>query len=124
MGVSGPPLRACMFRRRNETRALRAPLASPGGGGRRLDPATKRFHLLKVGVTPNTFRAARSGETAAAEERGCGMESASLSGPGVVRLLQKEPTPTERYAHAAALLAIVARERQAEPSHKEPAELR
>jgi hypothetical protein len=37
------------------------------------------------------------------------MGSTSPAGPGVVRLLQEEPTPAERYAHAAALLAIVKR---------------
>jgi hypothetical protein len=30
-------------------------------------------------------------------------------GSGVVRLLEKEPTKEERYAHAAALLAIIQR---------------
>jgi hypothetical protein len=30
-------------------------------------------------------------------------------GSGVVRLLEKEPTKAERYAHAAALLAIIQR---------------
>lgn len=30
-------------------------------------------------------------------------------GPGVVRLLEKEPTKAERYAHAAELLAIIQR---------------
>jgi hypothetical protein len=41
------------------------------------------------------------------------MESTSLAVPGVVRLLETEPTPAERYAHAAALLEIVKRTEQA-----------
>lgn len=36
------------------------------------------------------------------------METLS-EGPGVVRLLEKEPTKAERYAHAAELLAIIQR---------------
>ncbi len=34
---------------------------------------------------------------------------AEIARPGVVRLLEKEPTKAERYGHAAALLAIVER---------------
>lgn len=36
------------------------------------------------------------------------METVS-EGSGVVRLLEKEPTKAERYAHAAGLLAIIQR---------------
>jgi hypothetical protein len=39
-------------------------------------------------------------------------------------LLESEPTPAERYAHAAALLAIVKRGEQAATTHKERFELR
>jgi len=38
------------------------------------------------------------------------METVGPERPGVVRLLEEEPTAAERYAHAARLLAIVQRE--------------
>ena len=41
-------------------------------------------------------------------------------GPGVVRLLEKEPTKAERYAHAAQLLAIIQR---AGTPHEPPRQL-
>ena len=37
------------------------------------------------------------------------METTGLAGRGNLRLLDKEPTPAERYAHAAELLAIIKR---------------
>jgi hypothetical protein len=52
------------------------------------------------------------------------MEATSPTGPGVVRLLDKEPTLAERYAHAAALLAIVRRTEQAAVTSKEATRLR
>ncbi len=42
-------------------------------------------------------------------ETAVGGVSAEIARPGVVRLLEKEPTKAERYGHAAALLAIVER---------------
>ena len=42
-------------------------------------------------------------------ETAVGGVSAEIARPGVVRLLEKEPTKVERYGHAAALLAIVER---------------
>jgi hypothetical protein len=38
------------------------------------------------------------------------METTGLAGRGTLRLLDKEPTPAERYAHAAELLAIIKRD--------------
>jgi hypothetical protein len=34
-------------------------------------------------------------------------EAPSKDGPGVVRLLDREPTPDERYSHAARLLELL-----------------
>ncbi len=49
------------------------------------------------------------------------MEKETVSeGSGVVRLLEKEPTKSERYAHAAELLAIIQR---AGTRHEPPQQL-
>jgi hypothetical protein len=37
------------------------------------------------------------------------MDTTGVTGRGSLRLLDKEPTPAERYAHAAELLAIIKR---------------
>jgi hypothetical protein len=42
-------------------------------------------------------------------------------GSGVVRLLEKEPTKAERYAHAAELLAIIQRQTLREPPYNRSA---
>jgi hypothetical protein len=42
------------------------------------------------------------------------MEASGPEGPRWVRLLNEEPSETERYSHAAGLLAIVARQRELE----------
>ena len=45
------------------------------------------------------------------------METTGLAGRGSLRLLDEEPTPAERYAHAAELLAIIKRV-EAEEQHE------
>ena len=37
------------------------------------------------------------------------MDTTGVAGRGSLRLLEEEPTPAERYAHAAELLAIINR---------------
>jgi hypothetical protein len=49
-----------------------------------------------------------------AGEEGENVERSVTGEPGLVRLLQNEPTEAERYAHAFALLALVARIETAE----------
>jgi len=70
--------------------------------------------ILIAGNSRGTFRLRAAEEGADGEKQQGGtaeMVTTDSTGPGVVRLLEKEPTPAERYGHASALMALITKHR-------------